>query len=182
MKRKNILDAAVKLLATNGLHATPMSAIAKAAGTGMGTIYNYFGTKEILINAIYVDIKQQQESLIPGFNPEESVKEQFERYYLTVTNFYLEHPGYYRVMDQLRGSPIITAESKLLGEKGIQPVIALLQQGQQEGLIKDFSMDELLQFISGTILAHLGWQLNSPGRNPSSLSNQLKMVWDAVKK
>jgi len=35
-----------------------MSAIAKAANTGMGTIYNYFTTKEELINSIYLYIKR----------------------------------------------------------------------------------------------------------------------------
>jgi AcrR family transcriptional regulator len=40
--------AAMKLLVDRGIQATPMSAIAKAAGTGMGTIYNYFATKEDL--------------------------------------------------------------------------------------------------------------------------------------
>ncbi len=158
-----------------------MSAIAKAAGTGMGTIYNYFETKEILINSIYVDIKYQQEVLIQALGTEASVKEQFERYYRTITNFYLDNPACYRFMDQLQGSPIITEESKRSGEKAIAPVKKLFQQGQQEGLIKTMNTEELLQFTGGTVLAYLGWRLNSNRPDPASLDNQLQLVWDAIK-
>ena len=59
-KRASIQLAALKLLAVNGLHATPMSAIAKEAGTGMGTIYNYFPNKEVLINSLYVSVKEAE--------------------------------------------------------------------------------------------------------------------------
>ena len=45
------------LLIENGVQGTPMSAIAKEANTGMGTIYNYFPTKEDLINSTYIYIK-----------------------------------------------------------------------------------------------------------------------------
>jgi AcrR family transcriptional regulator len=44
-KKEQIIKAAMKLLTERGVQATPMSAIAKAANTGMGTIYNYFATK-----------------------------------------------------------------------------------------------------------------------------------------
>jgi TetR/AcrR family transcriptional regulator, repressor of fatR-cypB operon len=55
-KKLQIIHAAMKLLIANGVQATPMSAIAREANTGMGTIYNYYATKEELINAIYIFI------------------------------------------------------------------------------------------------------------------------------
>ena len=54
-KKENILSAALSLLTQKGVHNTPMSAIAKSAGTGMGTIYNYFPNKELLINEISLE-------------------------------------------------------------------------------------------------------------------------------
>lgn len=181
MKKQNILEAAVKLIAANGLHATPMSAIAKAAGTGMGTIYNYFGTKEELINHVYVDIKQQHEALIRGLGNDKPVKERFEQYYQTTTAFYLEHPPYYWFMDQLQSSPIITPASRNSGEKAVEPVVELFKEGQKEGLIKNMNTEELLQFVGGTVLAYLGWRLSAERKNPAPLNNQLQLVWDAIK-
>ncbi|WP_316927874.1 TetR/AcrR family transcriptional regulator [Croceivirga radicis] len=59
-KKQIILSSALELLVEKGVHNTPMSAIGKAAKTGMGTIYNYFPNKEALINEIYTDIKKKK--------------------------------------------------------------------------------------------------------------------------
>ena len=56
-KRRTILFTAMKLFNENGFHATPTSKIAKKAKVSVGTLFNYFPTKEDLIHAIYKDIK-----------------------------------------------------------------------------------------------------------------------------
>ena len=55
-KREAILAAALRLIARLGLHATPMSAVAKAAGVAAGTLYLYFPSKEAMINALYLEV------------------------------------------------------------------------------------------------------------------------------
>lgn len=183
-KKENILEAGVQLLANNGIHATPMSAIAKSAQTGMGTIYNYFANKEILINAIYVDIKQKETDIFDPVDLKKTVQSQLEAYYLAVIKFYIANPSYYQFMEQLQGSPIITIESKEFGYQTIEPVIEILGLGQQQGVIKDIEQDELLQFLGGTILSFVKWYFTDtkPTKKKQSLDNQLKMVWDAIKK
>ena len=49
-KRKNIGSAALTHFARNGFHSSSMSSIARSAGVGKGTIYEYFSSKEDLIN------------------------------------------------------------------------------------------------------------------------------------
>lgn len=87
-KKDSILLAALQLLAERGVHNTPMSAVAKVAGTGMGTIYNYFPTKEVLINDIYVYIKQQELSMFAPFKKDMAVKIQFEQYFKSIIIFF----------------------------------------------------------------------------------------------
>jgi AcrR family transcriptional regulator len=181
-KRENIVEAGLTLLANNGIHATPMSAIAKSAKTGMGTIYNYFANKEILINAIYVDIKQKEAAIFPQIDVKQPVKTQFESYYIAVVKFYISNPAYYKFMEQLQGSPIITMDSKKIGYQTIEPVIQTLQTGQEQRIIKTIELEELLQFLGGTILSFVKWYLTSTStKKQASLKNQLKMVWDAIK-
>lgn len=181
-KKENILEAGVTLLANNGIHATPMSAIAKSAKTGMGTIYNYFANKEILINAIYVDIKQKEAAIFAPTDLEQPVKTQFEIYYMAVIKFYIANPAYYQFMEQLQGSPMITMDSKNIGYQTIEPVIKTLQAGQQQRIIKAIELEELLQFLGGAILSFVKWYLSSTSsKKQASLKNQLKMVWDAIK-
>src|ERR1700754_1086281 len=54
-KRDRILQAAVKVFARNGFHATRVSEVAKAAGVADGTIYLYFESKEELLFSLFED-------------------------------------------------------------------------------------------------------------------------------
>ena len=56
-KRRNILNTAMRLFNERGFHATPTSLIAKKFKVSVGTLFNYYPTKDELINAIYLDIK-----------------------------------------------------------------------------------------------------------------------------
>ncbi|MEJ7677966.1 MAG: helix-turn-helix domain-containing protein [Segetibacter sp.] len=94
-KKEQIILAAMKLFIENDIQATPMSAIAKAAKTGMGTIYNYFATKEELINSIFIYIKLDQHKHITKTFTNESIKKQFEYYYLSFNQFLLDNPPYF---------------------------------------------------------------------------------------
>ncbi len=54
-KRDRILEAAVKVFARSGFHATRVSEVAKAAGVADGTIYLYFKSKEELLVSLFED-------------------------------------------------------------------------------------------------------------------------------
>lgn len=54
-KRERILDAAVRVFARKGFHATRVSEVAKAAGVADGTIYLYFDSKEHLLVSLFED-------------------------------------------------------------------------------------------------------------------------------
>lgn len=53
--RRAILQAAVTLIAENGFKTATMRRIARTAGVGEATIYNYFPTKEAILYAYYRD-------------------------------------------------------------------------------------------------------------------------------
>ncbi|MEO1449796.1 MAG: TetR/AcrR family transcriptional regulator [Bacteroidota bacterium] len=180
-KREAILQAALKLLATQGVHATPMSAIAKEAGTGMGTIYNYFPKKEELINALYVHIKEEERHTFTALEEGKPLKTQFETYYQRAIQFYLDNPRVFQFIEQLQASPIITEESRAIGYEVIAPVLTLLEKGKEARIIKPIPTQELMQFIGGTVLSFMRLQVQEQGAKPASLDNQMRMVWDAIK-
>ncbi|WP_044209885.1 TetR/AcrR family transcriptional regulator [Flammeovirga sp. OC4] len=180
-KKENIISSALELLTENGVHNTPMSAIAKVAGTGMGTIYNYFPTKEILINEVYVSIKAQEISIFSDFDTAQPIRTQFEIYFKSAISFFTNNPMYFKFMEQLQASPVITNESRTFGRKSITPVIELLHNGQQQRIIKNIPTDELLTFIGGAILSYLRWYFNQTETKSSALQNQMDLVWDAIR-
>ena len=48
-----ILDAAEERIALQGLHATSLVEIAKAAGVAVGTLYNYFEDRDAMVRALF---------------------------------------------------------------------------------------------------------------------------------
>src|SRR5690348_11444954 len=51
--RAKLVDAALQLFATRGYSATPVDAIAKAAGVSVGLLYYHFADKHTLLRAIF---------------------------------------------------------------------------------------------------------------------------------
>jgi AcrR family transcriptional regulator len=58
-KRDLIINAALKLFVEHGFHGTATSKIAQEAGVANGTLFQYFKTKDELVIALYIDIKDE---------------------------------------------------------------------------------------------------------------------------
>src|SRR5258706_11705314 len=50
-RRRQIAEAALRVWLRDGYHDAPVEAIAREAGLGKGTIYLYFATKEVVLQA-----------------------------------------------------------------------------------------------------------------------------------
>jgi TetR/AcrR family fatty acid metabolism transcriptional regulator len=54
-KRRRILDAAVRVFARRGFHACRVSDVADEAGVAYGLVYHYFGSKEEILDTLFVE-------------------------------------------------------------------------------------------------------------------------------
>jgi TetR/AcrR family transcriptional regulator, fatty acid metabolism regulator protein len=54
-KRRQILDAAVRVFARQGFHATRVSDIADEAGVAYGLVYHYFRSKDEVLNELFIE-------------------------------------------------------------------------------------------------------------------------------
>ncbi|MGD9160691.1 MAG: TetR/AcrR family transcriptional regulator [Desulfobacteraceae bacterium] len=80
LKKQEILKAAMRMFAQNGVVNTKMVDIAAAAGIGKGTIYEYFRSKEDIFAEAYSHIfmdteKRIEEILESSVQPEEKLRE-----------------------------------------------------------------------------------------------------------
>ena len=54
-KRRQILDAAIRVFARQGFHATRVADIADEAGVAYGLVYHYFSSKEEVLNQLFTE-------------------------------------------------------------------------------------------------------------------------------
>ncbi|WP_226036483.1 TetR/AcrR family transcriptional regulator [Aquibacillus saliphilus] len=78
-KFKQIIDAAVIVIAENGYHASQVSKIAKTAGVADGTIYLYFKNKEDILVSVFQEkmgqfIEKTEHEINLKQNAEEKLK------------------------------------------------------------------------------------------------------------
>src|SRR5205814_9355569 len=52
-KRRQILDAAIRVFARQGFHSTRVSDIADEAGVAYGLVYHYFSSKDQVLNELF---------------------------------------------------------------------------------------------------------------------------------
>lgn len=63
-RRKDILDAALRLFVENGFNETSVQDIASAAGMGTGTVYLYFPSKDHVLHGLHERFRQETERSI----------------------------------------------------------------------------------------------------------------------
>src|SRR5215475_7225639 len=54
-KRRQILDAAIRVFARQGFHSTRVSDIADEAGVAYGLVYHYFKSKDEVLNELFIE-------------------------------------------------------------------------------------------------------------------------------
>jgi len=179
-KKQDIINSARDLLSSNGIHATPITAIAKNANIAVGSIYTYFATKNILINEIFTDIKQSEKELIALVPQNAEVRTQIKYCYDVMLAYFLKNESSFNFLEQLTSSPIITKESIDQGYIAMNPLLEILRKGQKKKLIKKIAIDELLQIIGAMLFNNIRWILsNKTIRNKNN--NHFNLVWDAIK-
>ncbi len=157
--RTKILDAAMKLFSVKGYHGTSINDIAKEAGVSKGLAYNYFTSKENLLEAIF---KRMMDSIFDAMKEMEQTEDPYEKLELVISNSFEyarqrqeEWRLYMRIMfqpDAVSATMGITAEvmsglfetfEKIFGKMGIKnaAIEAKIFSATIDGLMLYYLMD-----------------------------------------
>src|SRR5260370_41443212 len=101
-KRNAILSAATQVFAERGLGA-PTAAITSAAGIAEGSLFTYFKTKDVLINALYRELKLGlADSMMSGFPRKQSVRHRLEHLWIVFVQWGVSNPNQQKVLKQIQ--------------------------------------------------------------------------------
>ena len=141
-KRKEVMQAALELIAERGFHGAPMAMIADKAGVGAGTIYRYFESKDVLISELYRELEEKLVAILQdGYSTSKPIRERFLHIGVAVLRYFIANPLYFRYMEQYMYSPfgIALKRDRLLGQAEEVDIFKnLFEEGKSQKVLKDF--------------------------------------------
>ncbi|MEI6856781.1 TetR/AcrR family transcriptional regulator [Psychrilyobacter sp.] len=112
-KRKIIIEIATKLFVERGFHGTPTSLIAKEVGIATGTLFNYFKTKDILINEIFMEIKREQkENILKDLDGAKTSKMKLKKIWNNLIVWGIENPEERKFINYFSNSNFISDDTR----------------------------------------------------------------------
>jgi len=154
-KYKQIIEAAVVVIAENGYHASQVSKIAKKAGVADGTIYLYFKNKEdILISVFEEKMGQFIDQIIHRTNKEKDASQKL--FTLIEMHFHqLAEDHHLAIVTQLELRQS-NSSLRLQINKVLKPYLTVIdrivEEGKQENVFRhDLNTPLVRQMIFGTL-------------------------------
>lgn len=154
-KYRQIIDAAVVVIAENGYHASQVSKIAKQANVADGTIYLYFKNKEdILISVFKEKMGHFIEKIDQAISEQETVSDKL----LTLIKMHykqLSESPHLAIVTQLelrQSKPELRKEINNVLKSYLNVIDEIVQQGIEENEIrKDINPQLIRHMIFGTL-------------------------------
>ena len=133
-RRRQILDAAVKVFATSGFHGARVGDIAEEAGVAYGLVYHYFKSKEELLETIFRDTWTQMLARVrevEGSGVDAS--EQVRQVTALLLRTWRRDPDLVRVLvREVTRSPHVQQEIEEITE-GMKALERIIERGQETG-------------------------------------------------
>ena len=141
-KKTQLIEASIDLFAQEGFWNTPTSRIAKHAGVATGTLFNYFQSKDVLIDEVYLQLKYEWLNHITEDFPESGdVKASMAHVWFRWIDWGIRNPIRYQLLQQLKLSNLVSAETKRQQEEDLAYMLVILENGFSQGLFQDISVE-----------------------------------------
>lgn len=115
-KKEQIMETAIRLFAEEGV-GVATAKIAKKAEVSNGTLFNYFGTKQVLFDEVYVYIKEKMsQAMLKDIDVHADIKQLFYESWLAYALWSQKNPLHSQTMKLLIRSPVLSQKAKEKGE------------------------------------------------------------------
>ncbi len=132
LRRKEIVDAAIRVFSRNGFEATRAEDIAHAAKIAKGTLYLYYRSKEALYAAaIGQAVRELQELSTEHISMAAGFREKLEAAIAVRLHFWTEHQPLYRLLLTVGREPRHRRQTNELLRSGHQHLLGIFDEGVQ---------------------------------------------------
>jgi len=153
-KIEKIFEATFALIARNGIHNTPVSAISRKSRVATGTIYHYFESKEALINALYLSLKEKMlQAVMAGHDAERGYRAKFFRIWINYYDYLVDNAEVLSFVEQCSNTPIITDETQKTADAIVSPLLKFFQEGIKNGALKQDNVQLIVSLLHGSVVS-----------------------------
>lgn len=183
-KKEAIFQAMLELISKQGFHSSPMSEVAKQADVAAGTIYHYFKSKDELICALYIRLKEKfVENSLKTDDATKVFKDRFRHFYLQMIQNSLKKPKEFYFLEQFANSPYVSMIAKTEITRLEQPIYDFLRKAVFTQALRDIPPKILVAFVMGTATSIIKLQLSGEFQMTSSdMELAFFACWDGIKK
>jgi len=171
-RRQTILDAALKLFSAQGYSGASMQEIAQASEFSIGTLYNFFETKEYLyLTIIEEKFRRAKETIEAALIGEQDCVEKIRKAVGALLSFMEENRDFFKIFLGIRSFPEVDVhggvQQKVIEhyQEHVRFFKGLIEEGKQAGLFREFSSLELALSLIGNCNATIHDWLIGPGDN-----------------
>lgn len=138
-RKRKILNSAIKIFGEKGFQNATIAEIAKEAGIGDATIYEYFKNKEDILLAIPVEITKE---LIPQIHDHmmgiKGALNKLRKFIWWWLNYVEKNPGYGSIvlLELKTSKTYVSTEAYQAARNFYQILLDIIREGQEEGAIK----------------------------------------------
>jgi AcrR family transcriptional regulator len=151
-----ILASALSVFRAEGVNVST-ARIASAAGVSNGTLFNYFPTKQGLIDALYVSLKTEMAEAVGFFDDDDSIKDRMHHVWRKLFAWAGKNRDGHAVMNLLHQSGLASAEAQAVGTAAFERPTAILNTAMSSGVFVDLPFD----YLAAIILHHLDQAITS---------------------
>ena len=177
-KRSSILEAATRVIVTQGLSA-PTAGIAKEAGVANGSLFTYFETKADLFNELYLELKAEMASAAMKNLPEgPKLREHFFHIWRNWMNWAVAYPEKRRALAQLNVSDEITEATRASGHLAMARIAALMEQMRSKGSMSKAPFPFVVAIMNSLAETTMDFMVH----DPTNADEHCRVGFDALRR
>jgi AcrR family transcriptional regulator len=179
-KRNAIMEAAIRVIATQGLGA-PTMRIAEEAGVANGSLFTYFETKSDLFNQLYLELKTGMASAaLEGLPAGADLRKRMFHLWQNWMEWALSNPEKRRALAQLGVSDEITPTTRAAGHKTMMGIADLMQQMRASGPMHNAPMPFVATIMNAMAEATMDFMIQDPANAKKHCKAGFDALWRAI--
>ncbi len=182
-KKTAIMESALKLFTERGFHGTSTAQISKEAGIATGTLFNYFPTKEDLINSLYFEVKGQlSQSMGKEIEAQNTFQDKLRKIWSNLIKWGADNQEEFHFVGQFCSSPYITKFTREEVMKEYVFLHDLVNQGIKTGVIRDFSAElTIVMFYQASrVVVNLILDSDSSQNKNKFIEDGFQIIWKGL--